>query len=99
MSMIVAPWSAVSVKITRPSSVSLPSPLLPRCLAAVPEPFEQLLVAQRVHRLPETVVAICGELSRGRQFLHRAALPDGVVAIDQLDHLLLEHEEPAVDPG
>ena len=33
------------------------------------------------------------------QLLHRAPLPDRVVAVDQVDHLAVEHEKAAVDPG
>lgn len=56
-------------------------------------------VAQGVHRLPEAVVAIGGELAFVGQALHGFALPDGGVAIDVVDDLGGEDEEAAVDPG
>src|SRR5687768_10233289 len=58
-----------------------------------------VLVAQRVHRLPETAMSIGGEIAAARERLHRLALPERGVAIDEVDHPGREHEKTAVDPA
>src|SRR4051812_512875 len=40
-----------------------------------------------------------GQVALTRERLHRLSLPDGLVAGDVVEHLRLEHEEAAVDPG
>src|ERR1039458_5818465 len=56
-------------------------------------------VAQRVHRLPEAVVAIAGELAVTRERAHRTLLPDGLSTFQVAADAGREHEEPAVGPA
>src|SRR3954466_13294121 len=72
-------------------------PHLPRGVAAGPQALEQVLLAQRVHRLPEPVVQIGRELALGGEALERIVLPDGGVTRDVGEDARLEHEEAAVD--
>src|SRR5216683_1696916 len=65
---------------------SLP-PDTPRRFAARPKFFEDVAIAQRVHRLPKTCVLIGGKLPVGRQPLHGLFLPQSVVIIDIINRL------------
>src|SRR4051812_30862155 len=67
--------------------------------AGGPEPFQRLLVVQRVHRLPETLVPERGELPVFGQSLHGPALPHGLVVVDEVEDGTFEDEKAAVDPG
>src|SRR5690606_13955826 len=60
--------------------------------------FQVDLVSQRVHRLPEAGMPICGELPGTRQALHRLALPGREVVLDVVDDGGLENEEAGVNP-
>ena len=51
-------------------------PLAHSCFQLLP------FLAQRVHRLPETLMAEGDQFAARRQSLQRTALPDGVVAVD-----------------
>ena len=75
------------------------TPHLPRHVPALPEALEQPDVAQRVHRLPEAVVAERHQLADLGQPLERLALPDRIVPVDVVEHARLEDEEAAVDPA
>src|ERR1043165_9467883 len=83
--------NAAATMITR-------SPDLPRRFAPPPVLLQHLLVPQGVHRLPESAVAVRGELAVPGQLAERLPLPDGLVAVDIGDRARLENEEPAVDP-
>src|SRR5690606_7035172 len=67
--------------------------------AGLPQLLEALLVAQRVHALPEPLVPVGHELPVLGQLLERLALELGVVAGDVVEHARLQHEEGAVDPA
>src|SRR5437016_141208 len=73
-------------------------PNLPRAPAGGPQLFQKHLVAQSIHALPETAVAVCAQLPFLRQPLHRFALPNRSVAFNVINHFGLKHEEAAVDP-
>src|ERR1051325_3936398 len=75
------------------------SPDLPRCGALSPVLLQHLLVAQRIHRLPEPPVPVRGELALPGEPAQRLPLPDALIAVDVIDRRRLEDEEPAVDPG
>src|SRR6185312_2586727 len=53
----------------------------------------------RVHWLPESGMRISGNLAITGQCLQRIALPDGGVALDVVEHAVLQDEKAAVDPG
>src|SRR5437879_9741142 len=72
-------------------------PNLPRAPAGGPQLFQKHLVAQSIHALPETAVAVCAQLPFLRQPLHRFALPNRSVAFNVINHFRLKHEEAAVD--
>src|SRR4051812_26576369 len=74
-------------------------PGAPRGVARGPGVLERLAVAQGVHRLPEALVLVGAELAGGGERLHRLALPDGLLAGDEVQHSGLEDEEAAVDPA
>src|SRR3954467_9552960 len=78
--------------------IAVPSPDLPSGLAAVPQPIEKAILAQRIHRFPETAVAIGRELTALDQLVHRFALEHDIpIAFKDVKELALEHEEAAVD--
>src|SRR5208282_4525397 len=64
--------------------------LLPQCVQA-------LLVAQRIHRLPESAMHPGSELAARSKMLHRLVLPHDAVAGDQVQHAPFQHKEAAVD--
>src|SRR5262245_16570368 len=72
---------------------------LPGRLPFDPQIFQQALVAQRVHALPETFVLICGKLAVLRQRLQRLVLEPAFVVGDEIEDLRLQHEKSAVDPA
>src|ERR1043166_7152526 len=74
------------------------SPDLPRCGALPPVLLQHLLVAQRIHRLPEPVVPVRGELPITSEPAQRLPLPDALIALDVIDRRWLEDEESAGDP-
>src|SRR6188472_1574497 len=76
-----------------PSCLVRSFPNLPWSVAAVPESAQEADVAQRVHRLPEPLVAVGGELTVAGEPLERIAFPDRLVAVDVVEHAGLEHEE------
>ncbi len=61
--------------------------------------FEDVLLAERVHALPERLVLVRHQLPVGRQSLHRLVLEHGVVTVDVLGDLGLHDEERTVDPA
>jgi hypothetical protein len=56
-----------------------------------------ILVAERVHVLPESAVVVDGELAVVHEAAQRLLLPDGGVALDVVEHARLADEEAAVD--
>src|ERR1043166_960363 len=74
------------------------SPDLPRRGALSPVLLQHLLVAQRIHRLPEPPVPVGGELPITSEPAQRLPLPDALIALDVIDRRWLEDEESAVDP-
>src|SRR6185312_15575035 len=52
----------------------------------------------RVHRLPESGMRISGNLAITGQCLQRIALPDGGIALDVVEHAVLQDEKAAVYP-
>src|SRR6185503_6216539 len=87
--------SVGGARATAPGSL----PFLPGRGARRPQLLEVALVAQRVHRVPEAVVAVGRELPLGGEALHRLALPHRVIAVDVAADLGGQHEEAAVDPA
>src|SRR4030095_13333316 len=73
------------------------SPDLPGRRRAGPELLEQETIAHGVHGLPEAVMAEGGELAASRELLQGFLLPHGIIASDEVDDRLREHEEAAVD--
>src|SRR3954454_19012971 len=71
----------------------------PGRLVALPEVFEDVAVAQRVHRLPEALVAVDRHLPARGQLAHRPLLPHRRLVVDEPAGAGLEHEEAAVGPG
>src|SRR5690606_30238130 len=67
--------------------------------ARFPQFFEMVFVAQRVHRLPETVVFEGRNLIIARQVFHRLAFPDGFITRDIREYSRFEYEETAVNPA
>src|SRR5687768_15501536 len=73
------------------------APDFPRGLAAGIQVFERHFFLERVHRVPEPVVLVRGELVHPDQPLE--ALDDELFALVQvIEDLRLEREEPAVHP-
>src|SRR5262249_10637310 len=71
----------------------------PRALARFPEPFQIVLVAQRVHGRPKAVVSVSHELAVPRKFLWGRVLEHFHVTVDILEDLRLQNEERPVDPA
>src|SRR5690606_5543702 len=88
--------------IAVPSPAALPSasgalPDLPRCVVVLDQLLEPLLVLERVHALPEAVVAIRVQLALRDQTLER--LVDELLALAKVvEDRLPENEEAAVNP-
>src|SRR6266511_1689103 len=57
-----------------------------------------VLIAERVHRLPEAAMMEGAQLARTRQARQRVLLERGGIAFDVFAHLGREHEEAAIDP-
>ena len=73
-------------------------PNLPGGLPGMPQGFEEVLVAQRVHRLPEPRVLESNQFAVPRQFLHGVLLQDGLIVGKVFEDGGLHHEETGVDP-
>src|SRR5579859_3784583 len=56
-----------------------------------------LLIAQRIHGLPETVMYPRGQLTVLSQIFHGLLFPNGVLAVDEFQHARFQNEKPAVD--
>ncbi len=89
----------------RPASTHLATargsshPGLPRRIAGSPEILEHVLFLQRIHARPEAEMAECHQLAVAREPFDRLTLPDGVVAVDVVEHAWIEREEAAVNPA
>src|SRR3546814_6964264 len=86
------PWS-VSGDL---AALSIPS--LPGRVSGCPELLEQVLVVERVHRLPEALVAVGSQVAGVRERLEGLAFPHRLAVGDVVGDARLEDEEPAVDP-
>src|ERR1700679_3425686 len=78
-------------------TMKLSLPQLPRCRAAFPQRIQMLLIAQRVHGLPEAPMHPRRQLPIRRQIFHRFLFPHRFVAFDQFQDAGIENEESAVD--
>lgn len=56
-----------------------------------------LAVVQRIDRLPEPRVAIGSQFTVAREADERLLLPHRIIALDVIEHLGLQHKEPAVN--
>src|SRR5579859_283623 len=74
-------------------------PSLPRCVTAFPISFQDLLLANRIHALPEAGVPIGHELAFAGQALEGLLLEVRTVTVDEVEDLGLEHKECSVDPA
>src|ERR671913_172734 len=70
-------------------------PGLPGRVARLPELLEQLAIAQRIHALPEIVVAVGHQLALVGESLERVLLPLRRIAGHLVEYLGLAHEERA----
>src|SRR5512143_40683 len=75
------------------------SPGLPRRLATLPQTLEQTKLTDRVHALPEVLVAVSHELSITCEALEPIALEHGLITVDVLQDTRLEDHESTVDPS
>src|SRR5271169_5479273 len=57
------------------------------------------LVAQSIHRLPESLMVVDRQLIVAGQMFERLALPNRCVAFDIVADFRGEHEEAAIDPA
>src|SRR6516162_1855096 len=71
----------------------------PRALARFPEPFQIVLVPQRVHRRPKAIMSVSHELAVPRKVLQGRVFEHFHVAVDIVEDLRLQHEERPVDPA
>jgi hypothetical protein len=70
---------------------------LSRAPFAAPQGFEVLLVAKRVHRLPEAAMLEGHQLAVAGEVAQRLLLPDRHVVLDAVQNFRREHEEAGVD--
>src|SRR6266446_792139 len=75
------------------------SPMLPRSGAAVPEVFQILPIANRVHRVPKAGMPVGVQLTVLHQAFHRLTLQDGGVVGEEIEYVRFEDEKAAVDPA
>src|ERR1700744_3496891 len=74
-------------------------PSLPRCVTALPIGFQDLLLANRIHALPEAGVPIGHQLALGGEAFQRFFFEVGIIAIDEVEDLGLENEKRSVEPA
>ena len=91
-------WPVRKTRLPRQNAAIRRQKTLPRRLPFVPQGLQHALLPQRIHRLPEALVLVGLQFAGAGQRLHRGLLPDGVVALDQVERLWRQHEEAAVDP-
>src|SRR4029453_3620295 len=72
-------------------------PYFPGSPASVPDFLQVVLVAQRVHGMPEPAVYVFRKLALASERLHRYPLPDSRVTVDVVKHLGREDEKTAID--
>src|SRR6185312_4642240 len=72
-------------------------PDFPWRLAGCPQLFQHRLVAQGVHRVPETAMLEGHHLAHRGEPDDRRTFPSTVVAIDQIEAARREHEITAID--
>ena len=75
------------------------APEFPGSLTLLPEILQQSFVPQGIHRLPEALVVVSGEVAALSESLQRLLLPGALVAVHQINHRWVEHEKDAVDPA
>src|SRR5512134_3923618 len=74
------------------------SPQFPRRCAVFPEVLQKVLVPQRIHRLPETVVLECTQFPSCSKSLQRFLFQHTAVIAKIPDNLGLHDEETGIDP-
>src|SRR5882757_1988907 len=74
-------------------------PSLPRCVTAFPIRFQDLLLANGIHTLPEAGVPVCHELAFAGQALEGLLFEVSIVTVDEVKDLGLKHKERSVDPA
>src|ERR1700733_1548894 len=72
------------------------TPLSPGRVPGPPEFVKHHLVAKRIHRLPETEVAVGTQLRIPGKRLERRRLPRRLVAFDPVNDFWVEHKEAAI---
>src|SRR3954447_17463373 len=73
-------------------------PHFPRCLSGFPKLLKLILLAQRIHRLPKSVMPVSTKLTRAGKRLHGFLLPNSRVARYKGEHFGRQHKKTAVDP-
>src|SRR5262245_25225342 len=81
-----------------PEDISALGPFPPGSGARAPQLFEVVALAQRVHRLPEALVAVARKLTVPGERAHRLLLPDCLLALQIPADRGREHEKAAVGP-
>jgi hypothetical protein len=73
--------------------------VLPGGLAALPERLQTVAFPQRVHRLPEALVAVGRQLTAPGQLRQHIGLEQAGIGVDQITHRGLQHQKATIDPG
>ena len=58
-----------------------------------------VLLAQGVHRLPESFMLVRRELALSGQGLERFSLPQGPITLDQVYHFAIQNKKTAIYPA
>src|SRR5579872_852004 len=74
-------------------------PILPRRTPSGPKLFESLLIAQSIHRVPETAMKEGFHLFLCGQALHWLSLEHEGIIRDFFQYCMREDKEPAIDPS
>src|SRR5450830_1018830 len=72
---------------------------LPGSFTRLPQLFQVHLVAQGIHRLPETAMKKSVQLTFGGQAFQRLLFPGSAVVRDVIDDLWRQYKIATVDPG
>src|SRR6476620_7744096 len=75
------------------------SPIFPWRATGAPQLLEVILVAQRIHGVPEPFVKVRGKVLLDGKLLHGIALPDRIVPFHVIEHFRRQHKKSAVDPA
>ena len=90
---------ATSLSFRRRRGRSSPLPHPPGSISGLPQLLEVVAVAQRVHRLPEPLVTVGGELTLPCERAHRLLLPHGVITIEVATDPWRKHEKTTIGPA